>query len=274
MNEKNCLITGATGGIGKATAIALARQGAHVVLACREHGRGEALKAEIVSQTGNSSVEVLLIDLADLSSIRQAATAFNAKHDRLDVLLNVAAVYKNQRTTTRDGLETMFAVNHLAPFLLTTLLLDKLKASAPSRILNVTAPSTTKLNFDDLQGEKNFRSLWAFGETKMANLLFTYKLARDLKGTGVTVNAIHPGLVRSNLMQESPPLMRWLTRLMSGSADKAAESLAFLALSQEVAGMTGKFFKDKIEMKSDPYSYDTNVQDRLWQMSAALIKQL
>ena len=272
MKDKVCLITGATGGIGKATAIALARLGATVVLACRNRERGEAARSEVISLTGNPAVDLLLVDLASQASIHQFAADFNEAHDHLDVLINIAGVYKAQRETTPDGLERMFAVNHLGPFLLTNLLLDKLIASAPSRVLVVTAPSTVELDFDDLQGGRRFRSLRAFGASKMGNLLFTYELANRLEGTGVTANAVHPGLVKSQLMQEAPRLLRWLTRISSAAPGKAADWLAWLASSPEVAGVTGKFFKDGKEMESSPYSYEKVVQERLWDRSAALAR--
>ena len=267
MKGKVCLVTGANGALGKATAIALAQLDATVVLACRERERGEAAKADVISATGNSAVDLTLVDLASQESIRQMVTAFSEQYDRLDVLINNAAVYKAQRETTPDGLELMFAVNHLGPFLLTNLLLDKLKANAPSRVLVVTAPSTVQLDFDDLQGEKRFRSLWAFGASKMCNLLFTYELARRLEGTGVTVNAVHPGLVKSNLMREAPLIMRWLSQITATTPQKAAASLAYLASAPEVAGVTGQFFKDRKEIASSPYSHDMTVQSRLWDVS-------
>ena len=199
-------------------------------------------------------------------------TDFGEKHDRLDVLINTAAVYKSQREMTPDGLEMMFATNHIGPFLLTNLLLDKLKTSAPARVLVVTAPSTTSLDFDNLQGEKRFSSLQAFGVTKMCNLLFTYELSRRLEGTGVTVNAVHPGLVKSGLMKEAPLMMRWLTQLASKTPEKAAASLASLASASEMAGVTGKFFKDGKAIESNQYSHDQVIQRQLWDVSVALTK--
>jgi NAD(P)-dependent dehydrogenase (short-subunit alcohol dehydrogenase family) len=272
MKGKVCLVTGANGGIGKAAATALAQLGATVILACRDKARGEIARAEVISASHNSAVELMLVDLSSQASIRQMLTAFGEKHDRLDVLINAAAVYKAQRVTTPDGLEMMFATNHLGPFLLTTLLLDKLKAGAPARVLVVTAPSTTPLDFDNFQGEKRFSSLQAFGVTKMCNLLFTYELARRLAGTGVTVNAVHPGLVKSDLMKETPLVIRWLLRLASTTPEKPGAALAHLASAPEMAGMTGKFLKDGKTIESNPYSHDQNVQVRLWEVSEALTR--
>ena len=273
MNGKVCLVTGANGAIGKATATALAQRGATIVLACRDKERGEITKAEIIAATSNPSIELIFVDLSLQESIRRMAKDFSEKYDRLDVLINIAAVYKSQRVSTPDGLEMMFATNHIGPFLLTNLLLDKLKSSAPARVLVVTAPSTTPLDFDNLQGEKQFRSLQAFGVSKMCNLLFTYELARKLAGTGVTVNAVHPGLVISNLMKEAPLVMRWITRLASSRPEKAAESLAYLASSPEMASISGKFFKGRKVIESNQYSYNQGVQDRLWDISVALERE-
>ena len=272
MNGKVCIITGANGGIGKATATALAQLGATVILACRNKERGEIAKADVISATSNSAVELMVVDLSLQESIQKMVTGFGEKHDHLDVLINIAAVYKSQRVMTSDGLEMMFATNHLGPFLLTTLLLEKLKGSAPARVLVVTAPSTTPLDFDNLQGEKRFSSLQAFGVTKMCNLLFTYELSRRLEGTSVTVNAVHPGLVKSKLMKEAPFLMRWLTQLSSKPPEKAAASIAYLASSAEMVSVTGKFFKEGKAIKSPQYSHDQDVQRKLWDVSTALIK--
>ncbi len=274
MKGKVCVITGANRGIGKATAEALARLGATVILACRDIERGEIVKADIISATSNPNVELMPVDLSLQESIQKMVTAFAEKHDHLDVLVNNAGVYKSQREMTPAGLEMMFATNHLGPFLLTNLLLDKLKASPSARVLVVTAPSTTPVDFDNLQGEQRFSSLQAFGVTKMCNLLFTYELSRRLEGTGVTVNAVHPGLSKTNLMKEAPGILRWLTQLASKTPQKAAESLAYLASSAEMVNTSGRFFKDSKEIKSSQYSYDQNVQDQLWDVSTALIKPL
>lgn len=272
MEGKVCIVTGATGSLGKATAQALAQLGATVILACRNKERGEAVKSVIIASTGNSAIELMHVDLSSQQSIRKTCDSFLEKHPRLDVLIHNAAVYKSQRTITVDGLETMFATNHIGTFLLTELLLDKLKASAPARILVVTAPSTTTLDFDNLQSEKQFNSLQAFGITKMCNLLFTYELARRLDGSGVTVNAIHPGLVKSSLMNEAPLIMQWITQLISSAPDKSAATIAYLASSSEMATTTGKFLKDKKIIESNQYSHDPKVQSQLWNLSELLVK--
>jgi NAD(P)-dependent dehydrogenase (short-subunit alcohol dehydrogenase family) len=272
MHGKICLITGANAGLGRAIAAGLARLGAGVILGCRDRGRGEAALSEISSATGSETIELMLVDLSSQQSVRAIAADVRRQHGRLDVLINNAAIFKNSRSTTADGYETMFATNHLGPFLLTNLLLDVLKAGAPARIVNITAPSTTRLDFDDLQGEKSFRALSAFGASKMCNLLFTYELARRLAGSGVTANAVHPGLVKSNIMGEAPAPVRWLTGLFSSPPERAAETPIYLASSPEVADVTGQFFKDKRPIDSSAYSKDLQVQRRLWDVSAGLVQ--
>jgi NAD(P)-dependent dehydrogenase (short-subunit alcohol dehydrogenase family) len=271
MQGNVCLVTGANAGLGKAAALGLAKLGATVVLACRDQARGEAALAEIKAASHNEAVELLLVDLSSLVSVRRAASEFTQRHQRLDVLINNAGIFKRQRTLTVDGLETMFATNHLGPFLLTNLLLETLKASALARILTITAPSTSTLNFDDLQGEQRFSALGAFGASKACNLLFTYELARRLEGKGVTSNAIHPGLVKSTLMKEAAAPIRFFTGLISVSPEKAAAVPVYYASSPEVAGVTGKFFRGKKAISSSAYSLDPANQRRLWEVSEKLV---
>jgi NAD(P)-dependent dehydrogenase (short-subunit alcohol dehydrogenase family) len=235
--------------------------------------RGEATVAEIKTATGNSHVEVLIADLASQASIRLLAEAVQRKYDRLHVLINNAAVVKSTRTVTADGLETMFAVNHLAPFLLTNLLLDRLRASTPASIFTVAAPSTVQLNFDDLQSERQFNALRAFGATKMGNLLFSFALARRLQTTGVTANAYHPGIARSNLMREAPAPMRLFTgvlNLFGSTPARAVEGLVQLAASN-ANGVSGQLFHGVKPIDVALYAHDEQVQERLWAASAQLV---
>lgn len=269
-----CLITGASGGLGKATALGLARLGATIVMACRDETRGEADRAEIASATGNANVKLVLLDLASQQSVREMASRFQEEYKKLDVLINNASVFKGKRTVTPDGLEAMFATNHLGHFLLTNLLLDELKASRQARVINISAPSTTKLDFEDLQGERKFSALSAFGASKMCNLLFTYELARRLAGTNVTSNALHPGLMKSNLLKEASAPIRWLTRLLSTTPERASESLVYLSASPDVADVSGKFFKGKKVSSSSAYSLDETVQRRLWDVSTKLTSRI
>lgn len=269
-SDQVCLVTGATSGIGRATAHALAAMVSTVVLVARDPAKGEATADEIRRATGNDRVEVLLADLSSQASIRALADAFRREHDRLDVLVNCAGAFFRERRVTADGLEMTFALNHIAYFLLTTLLLDLLERSRAARVLNVTAPATTKIDFDDLQAERRYRPFTAFGASKVANLMFTFELARRLAGTGVTVNAVHPGRVRSNIMREAPAPFRLLTRLTSGSPERAGAAIAHLATSPEFAGRTRRFYRDGKEIPASAAAMDVTLQGRLWEASEEL----
>ena len=271
MDGTVCLITGANAGLGAATARALAGAGSTIVMGCRDRGRGEAARAAIVAATGNPAVELLLVDLARPDSVREAVATFCRRYDRLDILINNAAVFTGQRVVTPDGLEVMFATNHLGHFLLTNLLLGRLRASAPARVITITAPSTTKLDFDDLQAERQFRALTAFGASKMCNLLFTFELARRLDGTGVTANAVHPGLVRSNIMKDAPAPVRWASWLFSAPPERAARAVVHAATAPELAGVTGQFLKGGKPIAADAFAQDRAVQRRLWEVSAEIV---
>jgi NAD(P)-dependent dehydrogenase (short-subunit alcohol dehydrogenase family) len=270
MSDKICLITGANGGLGRAVAQALAGQGATVVLACRDEARGAEVQASIRASAGSTTVDLLPLDLARLDSVRTAAAEFRRRYDRLDVLINNAAVFKNRRIVTPDGLELMFATNHLGHFLLTNLLLDRLRAAPAARVLTVTAPSTVPPNFADLQWEQRFSALRAFGASKMCNLLFTFELARRMSDTALTANAFHPGLMRSRLMQEAPGPLRWATGLFSHAPEQAAAALAHLALAPEGANSTGRFFKGRQPIDPPVYAKDAEAQRRLWDVSRSL----
>jgi len=270
LTGKVYVVTGANGGLGKATVLGLAKLGATVVMLCRDQKRGEAAQNEVKAASNSSTVDLFLADLAVMKSVREAAAHIQAKYARLDGLINNAAVYKSKRVETADGLEMMFATNHLAHFLLTNLFLEKLKASAPARVINVTAPTTTKLNFDDLQGKQRFSGFSAFGASKMCNLLFSYELARRLAGTGVTSNALHPGLMKSNLMDDLPQPFRWALNLMSSTPEKAAQGIVNLAAAPQFEGVTGKFFKGDKELTPAAYALDEQNQKRLWEISEKL----
>src|SRR5215212_5559360 len=278
MGEKVCLITGATSGIGKATVMGLANMGASVVMVGRDRGRGEAALAEIKEKNANASVDLMLADLSSQEDIRRLADEFKEAYPQLDVLINNAGVIRSKRITTADGLETTFAVNHLAPYLLTNLLLDVLKASAPSRIVNVASGEQRNgtIDFDDLQGEKGYKGAKAYSQSKLANVLFTYELARRLEGTGVSANCLHPGAgVRTNLGSGVSGVfgftVRALTPLMK-SPEKGAETSIYLASSPEVEGLSGGYFVKKAEARSSDISHDERIARRLWEGSAQLTK--
>jgi retinol dehydrogenase-14 len=277
MDGKVCLITGATSGIGKATAMGLADMGASVVMVGRDRGRGEAAQAEVKEGSGNASVDLMLADLSSQEEIRRLAAEFEEAYPRLDVLVSNAGLFRSERITTADGLETTFAVNHLACFLLTDMLLDVLEASAPSRIVNVSSgeQGTATIDFDDLQGEKGYKGAKAYGQSKLATVLFTYELARRLEGTGISANCLHPGVVGTNfgsgVSGAFGVMVRALRPLML-SPEKGAETSVYLASSPEVEGLSGGYFVKKAEARSSDTSYDERIARRLWEVSAELTK--
>jgi retinol dehydrogenase-14 len=275
MGEKVCLITGATSGIGKATAMGLANMGASVVMVGRDRGRGEAAMAEIKEMSGNASVDLMLADVSSQEEIRRLADEFKEAYPRLDVLINNAGVFRSKRITTADGIEMTFAVNHLAYFLLTNLLLDVLKASAPSRIVNVSSGdhSNATIDFDDLQGEKGYKGAKAYSQSKLATVLFTYELARRLEGTGITANCLHPGVVGTNLGSGVSGVFGFMVRALTPlmlSPEKGAETSIYLASSPEVESLSGRYFVKKAEARSSDVSYDERLARRLWEVSAEL----
>ena len=274
MADKVYVVTGATSGIGKALASDLAKTGGTVVLVARDADRGNSTLQEISAATQNANLDLQLCDLSILSSVRNLAEILKSKYEKTDVLINNASVYKRTRVVTVDGFEEMFAANHLGPFLLTNLVLELLQAAVQvngsARILNITAPSTVMLNFNDLHGERNFNSLNAFGASKMANLLFTFELARRLENTGITVNAIHPGLTRSGIMREASFLMRFFTRLASSPPEKVSGAITQTAVATEFQKTTGKFLHNGKEIEASAYAHDRSAQQRLWELSEQL----
>ena len=275
MTGKICLITGGNSGIGKATAIGLAKIGATVVIVSRSREKGEMAVNDIIGKSGNKNVEMIRADMSSQDSIRQLADEFKAEHKKLHLLINNAGVYLTKRTTTPDGFESTFAVNHLGPFLLTSLLLDILKASAPSRIVNVTsdAHKGASIIFDDLRGEKRFSGWQAYSQSKMAMILFTHELAKRLEGSGVTVNSAHPGVVRTNFAKNNGGLVMLGFRFLGMffiSPDSAAKRILYVATSPDLEGVTGKYFTKMHEVKSSQGSYDDDSARRLWQVSEQL----
>jgi NAD(P)-dependent dehydrogenase (short-subunit alcohol dehydrogenase family) len=267
---RTILVTGATSGLGRATATALALRGGNVTLLARDQGRGETVVDSIRSRGGDA--ELLLCDLSSLDSVRTAAAHFRERHPLLHGLVHCAAVFIPRRTVTAEGLETMFVTNHLGPFLLTRLLREPLQRAAPSRVVVVSAPSTTRLDFNDLQGERNFGPLSAFGATKTANLLFAYALARRLEGTGTTVNAVHPGIFRSDLMRQAPALIRWVSQFRAVPAEQAAEHVLRPLLDPELAQLNGRFFRLSKQARPTPYTMAPATQERLWETSERLVE--
>jgi NAD(P)-dependent dehydrogenase (short-subunit alcohol dehydrogenase family) len=276
MQGKICLITGANSGIGKATALGLARRGATVVLVSRDRARGEQAQSEIKEESGNPHIDALIADLSSQQSIHQLADDFKQRYSQLHVLINNAGVFSVRKHLTVDGLDMMFAVNQLAPFLLTNLLLDVLKASAPARVVIVSSDSheANYLQLDDLQSEKQYRPMRAYGQSKLALVLFTYELARRLEGTGVTANCLHPGFVATNIAQrDMPDIVRLLAKpifLFGISPEEGAKTSIYLASSPEVEGVTGKYFVKSVPKISAPLTRDVTLQHKLWQVCAVM----
>ncbi len=272
--NKVFVVTGVTSAIGKALAADLAKTGETVVLVARDADRGDATLRELSRRAQNPNLDLQLCDLSILSSVRNLAEILKSRYETIDVLINNAGVYNRKRVVTVEGFEEMFAANHLGPFLLTNLLLEPLQAAVQAngsaRVLNLTAPSTIPLELDDLQSEKKFNSLNAFEATKTANLLFTFALARRLENTGITVNAIHPGLARSGAAKEVFILMRLFARLTSRPPEKASGSILQTAIAPEFEKMTGKFLHNGREIDAPAYAHDRDAQQRLWEISDRL----
>jgi NAD(P)-dependent dehydrogenase (short-subunit alcohol dehydrogenase family) len=276
MQGKICLITGANSGVGKATALGLAQMGATIVMVSRNQSKGKEAQKEIQAQSGNQNVHLLLADLSSQQSIRQLAEQFQQQFSQLHVLINNAGMFPLGRRETVDGLEMAFAVNYLAPFLLTNLLLDTLKASVPARIVNVSSDSHEQgyIDMDDLQSKRRSSIYKIYGQSKLALVLFTYELARRLEGTGVTVNALHPGFVATNIGQSDVgPFLRLIAGLIFRfgiSPEEGAKTSIYLASSPDVEGVTSKYFVKSAAKRSVEISYDEPLQQRLWEESVKL----
>jgi len=275
MDGRVCVVTGATSGIGYVTARELARQGATVTVVGRNRDRTARCVAQIRQETGSEAVDSLLADLSSMTQVRALAEAVKARHTRLDVLVNNAGAIFLTRHTTVDGYEMTFALNHLAPFLLTNLLLDRLKASVPARIVTTASVAHTgaKIAFDDPNFQHSFYNAWsAYSQSKLANIMFTYELARRLEGTGVTANAFHPGVVASGFAHNGPLLSVAMTlaRPMMVSAEEGAKTAIYVASSPAVEGVTGQYFTKEHPVRSSKESYNTESQRRLWEVSEEL----
>jgi retinol dehydrogenase 14 len=277
MAGKTVLITGATGGIGRATAIGLAELGAQVAITGRNLGRVEAAAVEIRGETGNPDVHGFAADLSSQAEVRLIAAQVLDAYPRLDVLVNNVGGFWATRHVTADGLERTFALNHLAAFLLTEVLLDRLKASAPARVVTVSsgAQSLGTIDFEDLQGERKYSGQTAYNQSKLASVMFTYELARRLVGTGVTATALHPGVVSTGFGAEDPSrifklVVPFYRPFMKTPRQGAATSI-YLASSPEVSGVTGQYFDRRRPKPSNKASYDLAAATRLWQVSADLV---
>ena len=275
MTGKNVLITGGTSGIGKAAAIALASMGARVEITGRDQARAKLAAAEISRESGASAVDVFVADMSSQTEVRRLADEVLAAYPRLDVLLNNVGGFWANRHVTADGLEHTFALNHLAPFLLTSLLLERLTASAPARVVTVSsaAQSMGRIDFDDLMGERKYSGQRAYNQSKLANVMFTYELSKRLEGTGVTATAVHPGMTSTDFSAEDPALgvlVRILRPFMQTPAE-GADTAVYLASSPEVEGTSGGYFVKRKTKRSHASSYDSATTGRLWQVSADLV---
>lgn len=277
MTGKTVVITGGTGGIGKATAEGLARMGARVGIIGRDATRAEAAAADIRATSGNPAVDMFTADMSSQIEVRRVAAEVLDAYPRLDVLVNNVGGFWAHRHITADGLEHTFALNHLAPFLLTNLLLERLKASAPARVVTVSsgAQSMGRIDFDDLQGARKYSGQQAYNQSKLANVMFTYELARRLEDSGVTATVLHPGVTRTDFGAEDQAwffsMMRGLARLFMKSPAQGAATPIYLASSPEVEGVTGRYFANRRPRKSNPASYDAAAASRLWRVSGDLV---
>jgi retinol dehydrogenase 14 len=276
MAGKVVLVTGGTGGIGRATAIGLAALGARVGITGRDQARTEAAAAGIRAAPDSPAVDVFAADMSVQAGVRRLAALVLGTYPRLDVLVNNVGGFWAHRHLTADGLERTFALNHLAAFLLTSLLLDRLTASAPARIVTVSsgAHASGRIDFNDLQGERDYSGQRAYGQSKLANVMFTYELARRLDGTGVTATVCHPGVVCTSFGAEDQAAhmagMIRVARLFMKTPAQGAATPVYLASSPEVEGVTGRYFANRKPTTSSNASYDTTAAAQLWQASAAL----
>jgi NAD(P)-dependent dehydrogenase (short-subunit alcohol dehydrogenase family) len=273
--ERVVVITGATSGIGRAAALEIARTGGTLALVARDPERATATVDAIAAATGNRSVEVVLGDLAVQADVRRVADVLAARFPHIDVLLNNAGVVNLKHTTTPDGIESTFAVNHLAYFMLTGLLRPRLEAAPAARVVNVASEAHKfgRLDFDDLGNARRYRTMRVYGQSKLCNILFTYELARRLAGTRVTANCLHPGAVATRLGQNNGRIATALTKLLAPffrTAEGGADTAVHLATAPEVAATTGAYFANRRPIRSSRTSYDAGIQRRLWEVSETM----
>lgn len=269
LKNKTAIITGATSGIGRETAKALASKGAILILPFRNSAKADSLKAEILEHTPDAQLDFMECDLSSLESIRLFAKTFQSKYDQLHLLINNAGIWETKRKLSKDEIEMNFAVNHLAPFLLTNLLLDIMKLSTPARIVNVAseAHKQGKIYFDDIEFSKKFSSLKSYGQSKLANILFTKKLSQMLKGTGVTTNCLHPGVVSTSLFDKMPKALMAVMNLFMISPEKGAQTTIYLATSPEVENVSGGYYAKSKPKKPSTDALRQDFADKLWELS-------
>lgn len=273
MDGRVCVVTGATAGIGKETALALAKMGATVVIVARDAAKSARTVEEIETTVPDAKVDVVLADFASLDAVRDAAAEIGKRYRAVHVLVNNAGVATKNRNVTADGYEQIFAVNHLASFLFTRELVPLLRAGAPSRIVNVAsvAERNNPIDFADLQSEKNFGGFRTYGKSKLANVMFTYQLAARLAGTGITANCLHPGAVATDMLKKIPWLLYTLISPFLLTPEQGAMTQVYLASSPQVEGVTGGYYVKSKAARSSARSYDVSAQRRLWDASEAMV---
>ena len=267
MKDKIVLITGATSGLGKETALALARLGATIVMTTRDQQKGEQTRQELIASTQNKAIDVMSCDLASFVSIRQFCAEFLEKYKELHVLVNNAGISNFHRKLSKDGIEETFAVNYLAPFLMTNLLLERIKESAPSRIVNIVSGfHSGTVQFDDLEFTKNYSGFKVYGHSKIALILFTRLLAQKLEGSGVIVNCANPGMSRTNIGQDAGAVMRMFFKILAKNPARGAQTAVYLASDPDLT-ISGEYFEKKQVMKINPETYDMDAANKLWDIS-------
>jgi NAD(P)-dependent dehydrogenase (short-subunit alcohol dehydrogenase family) len=266
---KTAIITGATSGIGAEAAFAMAQSGIHLVLPVRNLAKGETIKNAILGVAHNAQVDLMECDLSSMDSIRTFAKNFSEKFPRLDILVNNAGVWESSRKTSADGIELTFAVNHLAPYLMTNLLLDKLKESAPARVITVSSDAhrVARMNFEDIEGAKGWNAMTSYAQSKLANVLFTRRLAASLQGSGVVANCMHPGFVATRLFEKFPDFLIKFLSLFMINAQKGAETIVYLAKAPDAQYFSGLYFYKKKAKETAPASKNITDAERLWEIS-------
>ncbi|MEK7431804.1 MAG: SDR family oxidoreductase [Cyanobacteriota bacterium] len=278
LKGKICIVTGSNSGIGKVTALEIAKMGATVIMVSRDRNKGEKALEEVRNLSGNKDVELMLCDFASQKSIRKFAEEFKSKYQKLHILVNNAGLILTEKTITEDGIESTFAINHIGYFLLTELLLDVIRESTPARIVNVSsdAHKTGHIDFDDINFErKKYSSIGAYCNSKLANILFTRELAKRLKGTKITVNCLHPGVISSNFGSNTSGILGFLVKIAKPfftTVEKGAETQIYLATSPQVEDVTGEYFSKKKVAYTTSEANNEGIAKKLWDVSNEMIK--
>ena len=275
--NKLCIVTGANSGIGKETVRAFARQGAYVVMVCRNEERAHKAKQELITDTGHNGLEVMLADLAIQHDVRELSQKITQKFDKVDVLVNNAGIIADDREETPEGIEKTLAINHLAPFLMTNLLLDHLKRAPDARVVNVSSEvhrmGANSFDIDDLQLKKNYSPTKAYGISKLCNIMFTHELAKRTEGSSITTYSLHPGVVRTQLAENASWMMKlfyWSGSPFMRSPKSGAETTIHLAAADDVKSQNGRYFRNKKESDPASIAYDDDLTEQLWEKSAKL----